>query len=836
KRAAELEDINIYIHENHIRVRHSSRRCSCHESAIIFRHRADLLHTPLLPHIYLPLHCYILLKKEREPETILYLLMFVLAPMRSSYVLLPPYTRVSDLRGSLFEAFLPYTRFLSSVYADLKSNSELTLPEPEESLEKHFHTFTVKKIVNVLEELIAQVVAEDPILTFSIYFKHIELNASRAYRAHRIMIMKLVYITWIECDFDCIDFATQFDATHNTSNERQMMFMRTMYGEIGGSVSALGGGQQQQPQQQQQQQQPQSKRPRFIYRQRSKDSAGSYDSNTSSTTTTLARTARIPFSRATVSIHAARCCRPATQSCNPIACGVGSNVARACRFSVAAYARGSVAQHFRSSERSSRDDSHRLSLLYARFYTGTHTQEENFRHEVSDAFKMIVKRKHCKHNVSRVHWLYGDFSSHITPSPQEMCIAMYRLRVPRVRRDGEFCCSWRALCAASASSMNCFAKTCVMYQKNNCAIYLAYNREYNASHNVYKLLFQHLIFSSITIITTNGTPTRKTRIKLHDTSSRAHLPRSDMYGSDPARVDRRSCFDSECIGQECARLCSCNNSNNNNNNNNNNNSSNNVVAYIYTFNRCFSRSVETPLHAAGNTAGCTRAHRSLRYDSSVCTRVVPSPIAEVLKKEIVSIEDGRGHCCCAFAREGREMERSGARSKNARNRYCFGTAGRRLTSRVGMIRWIVGVVLELLQRLANGVGGALAASGLQSIAGVAARGHSSLSRSRQGAELADQPARKGASPARRSAVEDTARLAGARVAAQAGAKVHQAAALREGWRHQESAAGDRQVEAAHQVLHQGGQRSDLRLRAHRRDQGYGHRFVRFPGLCLIVRA
>uniref|UniRef100_A0ABD2WMB3 Uncharacterized protein n=1 Tax=Trichogramma kaykai TaxID=54128 RepID=A0ABD2WMB3_9HYME len=75
-----------YIYENHIRVRHSSRRCSCHESAIIFRRRADLLHTPLLPHIYLPLHCYVLLKKEREPETILYLLMFVLAPMRSSYV------------------------------------------------------------------------------------------------------------------------------------------------------------------------------------------------------------------------------------------------------------------------------------------------------------------------------------------------------------------------------------------------------------------------------------------------------------------------------------------------------------------------------------------------------------------------------------------------------------------------------------------------------------------------------------------------------------------------------------------------------------------------------
>uniref|UniRef100_A0ABD2WNR6 Uncharacterized protein n=1 Tax=Trichogramma kaykai TaxID=54128 RepID=A0ABD2WNR6_9HYME len=29
-------------------------------------------------------------------------------------------------------------------------------------------------------------------------------------------------------------------------------------------------------------------------------------------------------------------------------------------------------------------------------------------------------------------------------------------------------------CAASASSMNCFAKTCVMYQKNNnCAIYFS---------------------------------------------------------------------------------------------------------------------------------------------------------------------------------------------------------------------------------------------------------------------------------------------------------------------------------------------------------------------------
>ncbi|CAB0042846.1 unnamed protein product [Trichogramma brassicae] len=38
---------------------------------------------------------------------------------------IPPYTRVSDLRGSLFEAFLPYTRFLSSVYADTRISSRI---------------------------------------------------------------------------------------------------------------------------------------------------------------------------------------------------------------------------------------------------------------------------------------------------------------------------------------------------------------------------------------------------------------------------------------------------------------------------------------------------------------------------------------------------------------------------------------------------------------------------------------------------------------------------------------------------------------------------------------
>uniref|UniRef100_A0ABD2X0K9 Uncharacterized protein n=1 Tax=Trichogramma kaykai TaxID=54128 RepID=A0ABD2X0K9_9HYME len=70
--------------------------------------------------------------------------------------------------SEILEIVLPSEEFLTAEETEdilQRPTEEKTEDKSEiESLEKHFHTFTVKKIINVLEELMTQAVAEDPVL------------------------------------------------------------------------------------------------------------------------------------------------------------------------------------------------------------------------------------------------------------------------------------------------------------------------------------------------------------------------------------------------------------------------------------------------------------------------------------------------------------------------------------------------------------------------------------------------------------------------------------------------------------------------------------------------
>ncbi|KAL7305661.1 hypothetical protein TKK_0002382 [Trichogramma kaykai] len=85
----------------------------------------------------------------------------------------------------ILEIVLPSEEFLTAEETEdilQRPTEEKTEDKSEiESLEKHFHTFTVKKIINVLEELMTQAVAEDPVLTRSMHFKHICSTAAQIY-------------------------------------------------------------------------------------------------------------------------------------------------------------------------------------------------------------------------------------------------------------------------------------------------------------------------------------------------------------------------------------------------------------------------------------------------------------------------------------------------------------------------------------------------------------------------------------------------------------------------------------------------------------------------------
>uniref|UniRef100_A0ABD2X0P4 HTH CENPB-type domain-containing protein n=1 Tax=Trichogramma kaykai TaxID=54128 RepID=A0ABD2X0P4_9HYME len=87
--------------------------------------------------------------------------------------------------SEILEIVLPSEEFLTAEETEdilQRPTEEKTEDKSEiESLEKHFHTFTVKKIINVLEELMTQAVAEDPVLTRSMHFKHICSTAAQIY-------------------------------------------------------------------------------------------------------------------------------------------------------------------------------------------------------------------------------------------------------------------------------------------------------------------------------------------------------------------------------------------------------------------------------------------------------------------------------------------------------------------------------------------------------------------------------------------------------------------------------------------------------------------------------
>ncbi|KAL7293719.1 hypothetical protein TKK_0012790 [Trichogramma kaykai] len=87
--------------------------------------------------------------------------------------------------SEILEIISPSEEFLSAEdteYILESPTEEKTKDESEmKSSEKHFHTLSVKKIVDVLEKLIAQVAAEDPVLTRSMHFKHTCSSAVEIY-------------------------------------------------------------------------------------------------------------------------------------------------------------------------------------------------------------------------------------------------------------------------------------------------------------------------------------------------------------------------------------------------------------------------------------------------------------------------------------------------------------------------------------------------------------------------------------------------------------------------------------------------------------------------------